>query len=181
MKVVRYLLASVLILMLTVVFYVAVVLGMPQETEQSDQSLPAASASVTVVSPQSVVFPARVLTLTDGSGWQFAGGSCYDMTFENGVARIAALQWQNGSGESLTCTTIYPARAVSLMNDGSFSLASGTPVSVAGMSMICLAGAQGIRLQATGDDAAWMMTLPAMEQEALSELLRYAILLTPDT
>ena len=179
MRVLRYLLAAVLILLLTAVFYVAVVLGTPQETAAQEQALPAASASFSVSAPQSVDFPAQVLVLADGSGWSFTGGSCYDQSFENGVARIAMLQWRNDAGETLTCATVYPARAVTLLRDDAFALASGTPVTVAGVAMIRLTDGSRVRLQASGSEAAWVLTLPAMEEQTLSTLLQSVMLISP--
>ena len=97
---------ALLCLLLMAAFYLAVIIGQPQEDETAstvtprmDQPLLSAGQDVvTITSADDLplllrMFPAPALTPTT-SGWPLVVGTCYDVAFENGMGRILTLTYQ---------------------------------------------------------------------------------------
>lgn len=112
---------ALLCLLLMAAFYLAVIIGQPQEDEtastvtpRTDQPLlPAGQDVVTITSADDLplllrMFPAPALTPTT-SGWPLVVGTCYDVAFENGMGRILTLTYQASDTIQVTLTSIYPA------------------------------------------------------------------------
>lgn len=115
---------ALLCLLLMAAFYLAVIIGQPQEDEtastvtpRTDQPLLSAGQDVvTITSADDLplllrMFPAPALTPTT-SGWTLVVGTCYDVAFENGMGRILTLTltYQASDTIQVTLTSIYPAR-----------------------------------------------------------------------
>lgn len=113
---------ALLCLLLMAAFYLAVIIGQPQEDETAstvtprmDQPLLSAGQDVvTITSADDLplllrMFPAPALTPTT-SGWPLVVGTCYDVAFENGRGRILTLTYQASDTIQVTLTSIYPAR-----------------------------------------------------------------------
>lgn len=118
---------ALLCLLLMAAFYLAVIIGQPQEDEtastvtpRTDQPLLSAGQDVvTITSADDLplllrMFPAPALTPTT-SGWPLVVGTCYDVAFENGMGRILTLTYQASDTIQVTLTSIYPARAIALL------------------------------------------------------------------
>lgn len=181
-RIMKGLLSAVLTLLLAVVFYVAVVLGEPQNVEQvvsprMDQPLLQAMPAVTVTGEEQLAtlireFPAPVMRLMSGSGLTLTAGQRYDAAFENGYGRIVTLIYEDGAGTVLTVESIYPARALSLMGRRDYHLSGTTGQSLAGLRSVRMENAEHIRLHAQGEEAIYVVTAPKAAADRLIALTR---------
>lgn len=181
-RVLKRVLAVVSTLLLAAVFYVAVVLGEPQESEQvvrpmTDQPLLAASPAVNIdVEGQVPVlandFPAPVLYPLPGSGLRFVSGTSYDAAFESGFGRMVSLTYQMADGQNVTVESIYPARALSLIGRKDYQLSGTAGQSLAGFKSVRMESASSIRLHAQGEEALYVVTAPKLDSAALISLTR---------
>lgn len=181
-RVLRAVGSVLLTVLLAAVFYVAVILGEPQEIEQvvrplQDQPLLQASPAITIegegqLSALLNPYPVPVMRLLSGSGLTLVSGMSYDAAFENGFGRIVSLQYQGGAGETITIESIYPARALSLMPKGDYHLTGAAGQSLAGLKSVRMENASTIRLHAQAEDAIYVVTVPKMESSELIALTR---------
>jgi len=172
-------------LILTAVFYVAVILGQPQNEDTAAQAVPEqpllpASPAVNITQEGELnglisVFPAPVMSFLSGSGLTLTAGSSYDMAFENGFARVASLiytaDW-NGQPIELRVDTIYPARALSLMGKGDYRIAAVAGQPLAGLQSVRMENGEKIRFHAQSDEALYVLTVPKAAADGLSGLTR---------
>ena len=179
--VIRRVLKSAVSLLMTVllaaVFYLAVILGEPQEVEQTvrplaDQPLLPAFPAVTIdgegqLSALLNTFPAPVMRALAGGGLTFVSGVSYDMAFEDGFGRIVSLRYVNAAGQEMTVDSIYPARALSLMGREDYHLAGLAGQSLAGMKSVRMENGASIRLHAQAEEAIYAVTVPTMESAEL--------------
>ena len=181
----RLLLGTVAAALLIAVFYVAVVLGQPQPNEhaitvQADQPLLTASPAQTLTSEGELEnlmahFPVPVLYAQSGGALTLRAGVSQDTAFESGFARVATLTYGaelNGQAVEITVQSIYPARALSLIPKGDYTIAAVAGQSVAGLSTVRMENASTIRLHAQSADALYAVTLPKVSSQELGTLLR---------
>ena len=154
---------ALLCLLLMAAFYLAVIIGQPQElpptvTPRTDQPLLSAGQDVvTITSADDLplllrMFPAPALTPTT-SGWPLVVGTCYDVAFENGMGRILTLTYQASDTIQVTLTSIYPARAIALLEKGDYRISPSLGATLAGLRSIRMENAESIRLHAQGKEA----------------------------
>jgi len=174
--------AVLIAVLLIVVFYLAVILGHPQKDEAAqpplqNQPLLAGSPAMQLApgddpAPLLFSFPVPVLYSQDA----VHQGASYDVPFENGYARMVDLVYQaDAAGQTWSVRTIYPARALSLVEKGDFRMASATAQTVAGQSFVRMENADSLRLHAQSSDAVYVITLPkalAGEHQALLRTLQ---------
>ena len=184
-RILRVVLGFTLAIVTAVVFYLGVILGMPQDDGTDKQAvtiLPSLSRSFSSLHEiDHEAFPARFLLLADGSGWHFTGGTAVDAAFDSGLARRIDLRWQDDQGHELVCSTVCPAEAVGLLTDSSYELASGRSVAVAGIGMVYSKKPDGYRFHASGSDAAYAVYLPRLESQSVLDLLQLVMLVSPIT
>ena len=126
-RAVKAVLLAMLAIVLIAVFFIAVVMGQPQE-EQSARTqvrtnqvlLPALSAPILYGTEEELAsmrgaFPAPWLTPQYASMMTFRGAVLESVPFENGHGRILTLTYLLDSSETVTIASIYPARALELM------------------------------------------------------------------
>ena len=176
-------------LLLITLFYLAVVLGQPQEPENpvtvsQDQPLLAASPALNIQSERqlsalSEAFPVPILAFMEGMGPTLQSGTSYDLAFENGFARLTRLEYTTDSGLSFTLTTIYPARALSLLEKGDFTLTGAAAQNLTGLTAVRMEDKDHIRLHAQANDAVYALTVPQMSDESLSTVTRVLQLVSP--
>ena len=176
-RVLKALGAALLAALLAAVFYVAVILGEPQEVDRAvkplaDQPLLQASPAIHVegegqLSVLLSAFPAPVMYPLSGSGLTLVSGTSYDTAFEDGFGRIVSLSYVNGAGQGMTVESIYPARALSLMGRGDYHLAGVAGQSLAGLKSVRMENGASIRLHAQGEEAIYVVTVPKMESSEL--------------
>ena len=172
-RILRGVMLTLLSLLLLALFYVAVVMGQPQEDSAAvddavpvDQPLlPALSAAVHITSEEDMgqiarAFPAPVLCPVFGKALIFVEGHCYDVAFEEGLGRIATLTYRTENYDTLTVTSIYPARAISLMGKGDYAFTSTTGQPLATLRSVRMENNTTIRLHAQSDEALYVFTVP---------------------
>lgn len=173
---------ALLCLLLMAAFYLAVIIGQPQEDEttptvtpRTDQPLlPAGQEVVTITSADDLplllrMFPAPALTPTT-SGWPLVVGTCYDVAFENGMGRILTLTYQASDTIQVTLTSIYPARAIALLEKGDYRISASLGATLAGLRSIRMENAESIRLHAQGEEALYVMITPLLEENSLRSI-----------
>ena len=62
-------------------------------------------------------FPVPVLSFMSGSGMSFVSGTSSDAGLSGGFGRVVTLYWQTADGDPLILQSIYPASALSLLDD----------------------------------------------------------------
>lgn len=173
---------ALLCLLLMAAFYLAVIIGQPQEDEtastvtpRTDQPLLSAGQDVvTITSADDLplllrMFPAPALTPTT-SGWTLVVGTCYDVAFENGMGRILTLTYQASDTIQVTLTSIYPARAIALLEKGDYRISASLGATLAGLRFIRMENAESIRLHAQGEEALYVMITPLLEENSLRSI-----------
>ena len=163
---------ALLCLLLMAAFYLAVIIGQPQEDEtastvtpRTDQPLLSAGQDVvTITSADDLplllrMFPAPALTPTT-SGW----------AFENGMGRILTLTYQASDTIQVTLTSIYPARAIALLEKGDYRISASLGATLAGLRSIRMENAESIRLHAQGEEALYVMITPLLEENSLRSI-----------
>ena len=189
-KFLRAILMALATLLLVALFYLAVVLGQPQEPENpvtvsQDQPLLAASPALSIQSERQITtlsqtFPVPILAFMDGMGPTLQSGASYDLAFENGYARLTELNYTTDSGLNFTLTTIYPARALSLLQKGDYALTGAAAQNLTGFTAVRMEDKDHIRLHAQASDAVYALTVPQMSDESLSAITRVLQLVSPE-
>ncbi|MDO4484739.1 MAG: hypothetical protein Q4C54_10040 [Clostridia bacterium] len=177
LKAAGVLLAAVLI---AAAFYLLAVLGQPQTSAVPDAghqpllpSAPAQSIANQADLPQLLEgFPVPVLGYVTGAGPEFAGGSCYDFAFENGMARTVVLNYRLPDGGEITVQSIYPARAVTAVTRGNYRLVSPRSLGFAGLNAVRMENGSYVRLHAQNENGVYVVTLPKACAGNLSDYTR---------
>ena len=168
--------AGVLFTLLGIIFALIMIMTAPQEDENAiltDQPLMTASPAVSISSESELdkllaSFPVPVLCSLPGHDMTFISGTAYDAAFENGVARIADMTYALPDGSEIVLTSIYPARASSLLERGGYALIGTTEL--AGMEAVRMSREDSVRVHAQHSEAIYVLTAPAMSFGELSGL-----------
>ena len=104
----------------------SLILAKPQKEETAravTSPAPESRPAVTVEQESGLVrlvsdFPAPVMSFMSGSGMTFVSATSADAAVSGGFGRIATLYWQTPEGEPMTLRSIWPADALSLLEDG---------------------------------------------------------------
>lgn len=168
--------AGILFALLAAVFSLIIIMTAPQEDENAiltDQPLMTASPAVTISSEGELdhllaAFPVPVLHCLPGYDLTFTGGTVYDVAFEDGFARRAEMTYATPAGGKIVLTSIYPARASSLLERDGYALIDIT--TLAGMDAVRMDREDSIRIHAQHSEALYILTAPAMPYSELSGL-----------
>lgn len=182
----RRILKTALLALLTIVllaaFYIAVIMGNPQETDSSaitarqDQPLLSPMASPLLIRHQSQLnlllaeFPAQAMAAMNSSALSFEQALCEDVPFENGLGRRITLFYRTAEGALVTVESIYPARALSLIGKGNYTISGTSGLPLAGLRSVRMENSSAIRMHAQGADALYVVTLPPLSNAALRSL-----------
>ncbi len=160
---------ALLCAVLLLAFYLAVIMGNPQEDNAPDapieQPLLPAMSSPLLIRDQSQLglmmqsFPAPLMAAVSTPSLVFTQGLCQDVPFEEGLARTVTLSYQ-AEGGSVTVTSIYPARALALVDRDGYSFSDTASPTLAGLRAVRMDGSATVRLHAQGDEAIYVVTLP---------------------
>ncbi len=175
---------AVLLTLLTIVllaaFYLAVVMGNPQEDSapavQPDQPLLTALDAPVIISESGQLgqvlraFPAPVMAASNPSVAAFESGICQDVPFEDGLGRMVTLAYRTAEGKPLTVTSIYPARATALISKGEYAISSTAGLPLAGLRSVRMEAPGSICMHAQGAEALYVVTLPELSGMALRTL-----------
>ena len=182
-KKIRKILLKVLTALFSVALMAAVcfllILAQPkQEDTEKPEPQPLLTASPAVnISAETEIrtlvkdFPAPVLSFMSGSGMLFVSGTSSDAGLSGGFGRVAVLYWQTPEGEPLILQSIYPASALSLLEDGyHFSAVAGP--SLFGADSVRMENADTVRIHAATASGLYAVTLPKSAASRLSAISR---------
>lgn len=190
-KALHVLLMTLLAVILVALFYLAVILGQPEEPENTidiDQTQPllTASPALNIQSERQVAalaeaFPVPVLTFMEGMGPVLVSGTSYDQAYEGGFARICELRYTTDNGLEITLTTIYPARAVELLGKDGYTLTGAAAQNLTGLTAVRMENADHIRLHAQASDAIYALTLPKLTDDTITTVTRVLELVSKES
>ena len=116
-------------------------------------------------------FPSPVLSFMSGSGMSFVSGSSADVGLKGGFGRVVSLYWQTPDGDPRILQSIYPASALSLLNNGyHFSAVAGP--TLFGVDSVRMENADTVRIHAATDTGLYVVTVPKAAASKLSSLSR---------
>lgn len=192
-KALRIILGTLAAALMIAAFYVAVVLGQPQENPEKvvvsqTQPVLTASPAVTLTAESELnamlqAFPVAALYAVDGSGLTLTGGMSYDAAYEDGFARIMILNYTtdvNGRQVTMSVQSIYPARAMEFVQKGDYHIAHVAGQSLAGMQSVRMEDGEHIRLHAQAEEGIYVLTVPAMTADELAAVTRSLQLYTKE-
>ena len=178
-KIIKRLLAALLTIVLLAAFYIAVIMGNPQQSESAaitarqDQPLLEAMSSPLLIREQGQMgllleaFPAPVMAAMNTSVLTFQQGLCEDVAFEGGLGRRVTLTYRTADGATITVQSIYPARALALIEKGDYTISSAAGLTLAGLRSVRMEKPGSIRMHAQGTDALYAVTLPELSAVTL--------------
>lgn len=190
-KALHVLLMTLLTVILVALFYLAVILGQPEEPENAidiDQTQPllTASPALNIQSERQVAalaeaFPVPVLAFMEGMGPVLVSGTSYDQAYEGGFARICELRYTTDNGLEITLATIYPARAVELLGKNGYTLTGAAAQNLTGLTAVRMENADHIRLHAQASDAIYALTLPKLTDDTITTVTRVLELVSKES
>lgn len=190
-KALHVLLMTLLAVILVALFYLAVILGQPEEPENAidiDQTQPllTASPALNIQSERQVAalaeaFPVPVLAFMEGMGPVLVSGTSYDQAYEGGFARICELRYTTDNGLEITLVTIYPARAVELLGKDGYTLTGAAAQNLTGLTAVRMENADHIRLHAQASDAIYALTLPKLTDDTITTVTRVLELVSKES
>lgn len=133
-----------------------------------------ASPAVSISSEADLVglisaFPAPVMSFMSGSGMTFVSATSADLAYAGGFARIAVLYWQTAEGVPVTLRTVWPADALSLLEDGYHFMPYAGPA-LFGSASVRMENDETVRLHTATDQALYVVLLPRALSSQVSTL-----------
>ena len=125
-------------------------------------------------------FPVPVLSFMSGSGMSFVSGTSADVGLEGGFGRTATLYWQTAEGEPMILESIYPASALSLLDNG-YHFTSVLGPTLFGTESVRMENGDTVRVHAATDTGLYVVTVPKSLAPKLSSLCRSLQLFSVNT
>lgn len=180
-RIVKAILASLLTIALLAAFYIAVIMGNPQEEDSADKTqqdqplLTAMSSPILITQPSQLgalleVFPGQVMAAMNSPALTLQQGLCEDVPFEDGLGRRITLTYRTADGAEVTVVSIYPARALELLPKGDYTISGVAGLTLAGLRSVRMENAATIRMHAQGETALYAVTLPRLSDAQLRSL-----------
>ena len=181
-RILKTVLLTLLTLLLLAAFYIAVIMGNPQEdgtsavTAKQDQPLLTAMDSPILIRAADQlgllldVFPAPVMAAPASGALIFEQGLAEDVAFEGGLGRKITLTCRTAEGLPVTIVSLYPARAIDLIEKGDYRFSSTVGHPLAGLASVQMEDDDAIRMHAQGPEAIYVVTLPKLTGMALRTL-----------
>ncbi len=116
-------------------------------------------------------FPVPVLSFMSGSGMSFVSGSSADVGLKGGFGRVVSLYWQTPDGDPLILQSIYPASALSLLDNG-YHFSAVTGPTLFGVDSVRMENADTVRIHAATDTGLYVVTVPKAAASKISSLSR---------
>lgn len=190
-KALHVLLMTLLAVILVALFYLAVILGQPEEPENAidiDQTQPLLTASP-ALNIQSEPAGGRA-----GGGIPRAGAGLYGRHgagagvrhelrsgLQGRLCRICELRYTTDNGLEITLTTIYPARAIELLGKDGYTLTGAAAQNLTGLTAVRMENADHIRLHAQASDAIYALTLPKLTDDTITTVTRVLELVSKES
>ena len=173
--------------MLTALFTIALIaavgflliLAQPKSEEKEKaepQPLLAASPALNISQESELrslvgAFPVPVLSFMSGSGMSFVSAISADTALDGGFGRVATLYWQTAEGEPLMLQSIYPASALSLLDNG-YHFSSILGPTLFGVDSVRMENGDTVRVHAATETGLYVVTVPKDLAPKLSSLCR---------
>jgi len=168
-----------------VVFYLTVILSMPDDnaplTAQDTPApiltrtgAPAFIDSESDIPTLAAAFPAPLMRLLPTQDITFSTGRAYDTAFEGAFAREAELVYVMDDGTQLSLRSVYPRHAFALLEKQGYSLSYLTGYTFMNLPAVRMDSDGWIRFHAQGSDALYILSLPrqsAVPPEAFMRLI----------
>ena len=178
---IKAILLTLLTIVLLAAFYLAVVMGTPQQEEsavtvQQDQPLlPALPSALFITDPNQLrqlldAFPAPVMASMNAAALRFESGLCEDVPFEGGLGRKITLTYRTAEDALVTLLSIYPARATTLIPKGDHTVSGTFGLPLAGLRSVRMEKPGSICMHAQGPEALYVVTLPELSTSSLRAL-----------
>ena len=178
---IKAILLTALTIVLLAAFYLAVVMGTPQEegsavTARQDQPLlTALPSAVFITDPGQLgqlldAFPAPVLAALNTTALRFESGLCEDVPYENGLGRRVTLTYRTAEDALVTVVSIYPARATALISKGDYTLSDTFGLPLDGLRSVRMEKPGSICMHVQGEEALYVVTLPELSAASLRAL-----------
>ena len=176
----RFVLSCLSTALLIAVFYVAVVMGQPQESSlptveaaEDQPLLTALAAPVRITDSRDIAllaesFPAPVMHAAQDHALVLVEGECRDVPFENGLGRSVTLTYRTEDFELLTVTSLYPAQALALIPQADYTFTGRLGKTLAGLRSVPMQNATTLRMHAQGTEALYVFTCPRAADEVLT-------------
>ncbi len=148
-----------------------------EEKEKAElQPLLAASPALNITQESELrslvgAFPVPVLSFMSGSGMSFVSATSADTALEGGFGRVATLYWQTAEGEPLMLQSIYPASALSLLDNG-YHFSSILGPTLFGVDSVRMENGDTVRVHAATETGLYVVTVPKDLAPKLSSLCR---------
>ena len=166
-KTLSRLIGTVIAVALLAMLAASLIIAKPQKEDPS--AVPAkpsmdASPAVSVEKEQELsglisAFPAPVMSFMSGSGMTFVSATSADAAVNGGFGRIATLNWQTSEGEPVMLRTIWPADALSLLEDGYHFMPYAGPA-LFGNPSVRMENDGAVRIHTATDQALYVVLLP---------------------
>ena len=176
-KTVLGLISAVLGTALLALLAASLILAKPQgEETETAAARPSqdASPAVSISSENDLVglisaFPAPVMSFMSGSGMTFVSATSADAALDGGFGRVATLYWQTAEGVPVTLRTVWPADALSLLEDGYHFMPYAGPA-LFGSASVRMENDETVRLHTATDQALYVVLLPRSLSSQVSTL-----------
>ena len=177
---------TVLSIVLILVVCFLLVLSQPRQDDRvraEPQPLLSASPAVTIrqeTDLRSLVgsFPVPVLSFMSGSGMSFVSGTSADVGLSGGFGRVITLYWQTQDAEPMILQSIYPASALSLLEEGDYHFSPVAGPTLFGAQSVRMENAETVRVHAATDTGLYTVILPKSAAAKLSSISRSLRLFT---
>ena len=172
-------LAALFAVALIVLIGFLLILAQPkaEDTEKAEpQPLLAASPAQNISSESEIrsmieSFPVPVLSFMSGSGMTFVSGTAADVGLQGGFGRIVTLYWQTADGDPLILQSIYPASALSVLDNG-YHFSAVTGPTLFGVESVRMENSDTVRVHAATDTGLYTVTVPKSAASKLSSISR---------
>ena len=184
-KILLRLLGGVVSAALLALLAASLILAKPQEDHaESETATPSAVAgpAVTVDNENDLVrlvsgFPAPVMSFMGGSGMTFVSATSADAAVSGGFGRVATLNWLSPEGEQMVLRSIWPADALSLLEDGYHFVPYDGPTLFGSMS-VRMENDASLRFHVSTGQALYVVTLSRPLSGQAGEICRQLQLFT---
>ena len=158
---------AILAIALLALLAVSLIIAKPQKEElPASAAKPSGKASpaITVEKHDDLpglisAFPAPVMGFAGDSGMTFVSASSADAALDGGFGRIATLNWQTAEGEPVLLRTIWPASALSLLEEGYHFVTTAGPI-LFGNASVRMENNDAVRIHTATDQALYVLLLP---------------------
>ena len=116
-------------------------------------------------------FPAPVMSFMGGSGMIFVSASCADEAVNGGFGRVAVLNWQTPEGKPVKLLSIWPADALSLLDEG-FHFMPYTGPALFGNTSVRMENDDAVRIHTATGQALYVVLLPRSLSAQTGEICR---------